>query len=325
MTSETNIKTNENAETIVELRKIIKRYDDNIAVDSLSLDVKRGEILGLLGPNGAGKSTTINITTGLTSADSGEVILFGQSLKGQANAVKKRMGVVPQNIVLYDMLTARENLNCFGRLYGIKGTELKENVEYALEMVGLLDVGKKPPKKFSGGMKRRLNIACAIVHRPELLIMDEPTVGIDPQSRNHILNFVQQYAKDNRTVIYTSHYMEEVERLCDRVIIMDEGRIIANGTVEELTRTILFEENVLLDIKNPSPTLLEQVKAVNGVINCELSGRRLKIASRPNSGNIARILEVAASYEILGVVSQKPNLEDVFLSLTGKKLRDEEK
>lgn len=308
---------------VAQLDNIIKRFGTQVALDHLSITVEKGEVFGLLGPNGAGKTTCIRILSGLSDSNSGTVKLFGEHMNGNANSIKRRLGIVPQELAIYDMLTAAENVEYFGRLYGLKGDQLKERVKYTLNIVGLSDVGKKLPKKFSGGMKRRLNIACSIVHKPELLIMDEPTVGIDPQSRNHILSFVHEYAKHGATIIYTSHYMEEVERLCSRVAIMDEGRVIAQGTVEELTRTLLFEEQLSLEVQNPSPAFIEQIKAVQGVRTCELTGRRLDITSERDSANVARILELATPYEIISIMSERPTLEDVFLTLTGKKLRDE--
>ncbi|HKM32645.1 MAG TPA: ABC transporter ATP-binding protein [Oscillospiraceae bacterium] len=308
---------------VAQLDNIIKRFGTQVALDHLSITVEKGEVFGLLGPNGAGKTTCIRILSGLSDSNSGTVKLFGERMNGNANSIKRRLGIVPQELAIYDMLTAAENIEYFGRLYGLKGDQLKERVKYTLNIVGLSDVGKKLPKKFSGGMKRRLNIACSIVHKPELLIMDEPTVGIDPQSRNHILSFVHEYAKHGATIIYTSHYMEEVERLCSRVAIMDEGRVIAQGTVEELTRTLLFEEQLSLEVQNPSPAFIEQIKAVQGVRTCELTGRRLDITSERDSANVARILELATPYEIISIMSERPTLEDVFLTLTGKKLRDE--
>ncbi len=308
---------------VAQLDNIIKRFGTQVALDHLSITVEKGEVFGLLGPNGAGKTTCIRILSGLSDSNSGTVKLFGERMNGNANSIKRRLGIVPQELAIYDMLTAAENVEYFGRLYGLKGDQLKERVKYTLNIVGLSDVGKKLPKKFSGGMKRRLNIACSIVHKPELLIMDEPTVGIDPQSRNHILSFVHEYAEHGATIIYTSHYMEEVERLCSRVAIMDEGRVIAQGTVEELTRTLLFEEQLSLEVQNPSPAFIEQIKAVQGVRTCELTGRRLDITSERDSANVARILELATPYEIISIMSERPTLEDVFLTLTGKKLRDE--
>jgi len=306
----------------VTMKGVIKRYRTHTALDHLDVTVNKGESLGLLGPNGAGKTTAIRVLTGLTSADAGEIKLFGKEMKGQASDIKRKIGVVPQDLALYETLTARDNLEYFGKLYGIRGNELKKRVDGVLEVLGLTDVAKKQPKKFSGGMKRRLNIGCAIIHNPELLILDEPTVGIDPQSRNHILDFVSEVNKQGMTVIYTSHYMEEVERLCSRICIMDAGRVIAGGSVEELTRSVIFEESVTVEVKDPAPSLTENIKKVQGVNHCEVAGRNFTVTSASGSQNLARILEVAAPYVILGVSAKRATLEDAFLALTGKKLRD---
>jgi len=307
---------------VASMEGVVKRYRAHTALDHLDLRVERGEILGLLGPNGAGKTTAMRVLTGLTAADAGDIALFGRRLRGQALDVKRRVGLVPQDLALYETLSARDNLRYFGKLYGVAGTALKIRTDEVLEVLGLTEVAKKAPKKFSGGMKRRLNIGCAIMHRPELLILDEPTVGIDPQSRSHILSFVEEMNRQGTTILYTSHYMEEVERVCSRVLIMDAGRVIAQGSVEELTRAVLFEETVTLEVREPSPMLTESVRSVQGVIRCEASGRRLTITSTAGAQNLARILECAAPYVILGVEAARPTLEDAFLALTGKKLRD---
>jgi len=307
---------------IVSMTGIVKRYNAHTALDNLDLTVNEGEALGLLGPNGAGKTTAIRVLTGLTTADSGEVKLFGSEMRGTAAAIKKKIGLVPQDLALYETLSARDNLNYFGRLYGVTGATLKDRVAEALDVLGLSDVAGKAPKKFSGGMKRRLNIGCAIIHKPELLILDEPTVGIDPQSRNHILDFVELMNKQGTTVLYTSHYMEEVERVCSRVLIMDAGRVIAGGSVEELTRSTLIEETVSVEVRDPAPSLKESISKVQGVLRCEGEGRTLLVTSKADSQNLARILECATPYVILGVEAHRPTLEDAFLTLTGKKLRD---
>ncbi|MCL1903774.1 MAG: ABC transporter ATP-binding protein [Oscillospiraceae bacterium] len=307
---------------IVTMTDVVKRYKNQTALDHLNLTVKQGEVIGLLGPNGAGKSTSIRVLTGLTNADAGKVTLFGADKLG--NDAKRRIGTVPQDLALYETLSARDNIEYFGKLYGVHGSMLKSRVDETLEILGLSDVANKAPKKFSGGMKRRLNIGCAIIHKPELLILDEPTVGIDPQSRNHILDFVTNINKQGTTVLYTSHYMEEVERVCSRVCIMDEGRVIADGGVAELTRSVIFEETVTLEVKEPAPSLPESIKKVQGVLHCDVQNRIVTVTSTAASGNIARILEIAAPYVILGVSAKKATLEDAFLALTGKKLRDGE-
>jgi ABC-2 type transport system ATP-binding protein len=313
------VKQNRRIIMIVTMKEIVKRFRGHTALDHLNLTVKQGEVLGLLGPNGAGKTTAIRVLTGLTGADAGEVKLFGEKI---SRDIRRKIGLVPQDLALYETLPARDNLEYFGKLYGVSGSVLKSRVDETLEILGLSDVAKKAPKKFSGGMKRRLNIGCAMVHKPELLILDEPTVGIDPQSRNHILDFVSEVNKQGTTVLYTSHYMEEVERVCTRVCIMDTGRVIADGDVEELTRSVIFEEKITLEVKEPAPSLPEQIKKVQGVTSCEIQNRSITVTSTANSGNIARILEIAAPFTILGVSAKKPTLEDAFLALTGKKLRD---
>jgi len=307
---------------IASMTNIVKRYGAHTALDHMNLSIAKGETLGLLGPNGAGKSTAIRVLTGLTDIDAGEAQLFGKKMKGSAAELKRRIGVVPQDLALYETLSAADNLAYFGRLYGVKGAALKNRVAEVLDILGLSDVAKKAPKKFSGGMKRRLNIGCAVMHKPELLILDEPTVGIDPQSRNHILDFIEQMAREGTTVIYTSHYMEEVARLCSRILIMDTGRVIAEGSVEEITQSVLFEETMTLDVKDPSPTLLDGIKNIQGVISCEAVGGRLTITSTAKAANMHRILELAMPYVILGITAHKPTLEDAFLALTGKNLRD---
>ena len=304
------------------MKNIVKRYGTNTALDHMSMTIAKGEVLGLLGPNGAGKSTAIRVLTGLTSADAGEAQLFGQRMRGNASNLKRRIGVVPQDLALYETLSAKDNLAYFGKLYGVTGPALKSRVAEVLEVLGLSDVAKKAPKKFSGGMKRRLNIGCAVMHKPELLILDEPTVGIDPQSRNHILDFIEEMAREGTTVLYTSHYMEEVARLCSRIMIMDAGRVIAEGSVEEITQSVLFEETMTLEVKDPAPALLVAIKDIQGVTGCEAESQRITITSTAGAANMHRILEVSMPYVILGVTAHRPTLEDAFLALTGKNLRD---
>lgn len=307
---------------VAAMTDIVKRYGSLTALDHFSLSVRKGEVLGLLGPNGAGKSTAIRVLCRLTDADSGAVEMFGMPMKGQCIPQKKRIGLVPQDLAIYETLSARENLLYFGRLYGLAGAELKSRADSVLELLGLTEVGRKSPKKYSGGMKRRLNIGCAIMHRPELLVLDEPTVGVDPQSRNHILDFVGSMAAAGATIIYTSHYMEEVERVSTRVAIMDAGRVIADGTSEELTRSLLFEEKITVEISSPSPGLLEKLRAVQGVSRADFEGRRLTVVSTADALNVTRILELCMPQGILSVQSHVPTLEDAFLALTGKNLRD---
>lgn len=309
---------------IVEIKNLVKRYKDNLAVDNVNIMIKEGEIFGLLGPNGAGKTTTINALIGLTRADSGEIKIFGKSMEKSESEIKKNIGVVPQEISIFEDLTAYENLTFFGKLYGLKDGLLKKGVEEALNFTGLWDKRNEFPEKFSGGMKRRLNIACAIVHQPKLIIMDEPTVGIDTQSRNHILQSVKELNKAGSTIIYTSHYMEEVEELCSYITIMDQGRIIANGTKDELKSLIEFEEKVVIDLSSVNFTIVDNIKKVQGVKDCIVNGRELVVVSQKNSKNLSRIIEIITDTdsEILSINVERPTLEGVFLTLTGRSLRD---
>jgi ABC-2 type transport system ATP-binding protein len=309
---------------LVEIKNLVKRYNDKIAVDNVSFSIKPGDILGLLGPNGAGKTTVINALMGLTKIDGGEITIFGKNLKSNERELKKDMGLVPQDIAIFYDLTAHENVSFFGKLYGLKGKILKERVEEALNFTGLWDKRNELPKKLSGGMKRRLNIACAIVHHPKLIILDEPTVGIDPQSRNHILESIKQLNEMGSTVIYTSHYMEEIETICSNIIIIDNGKVMAMGTKEELKELISFEEKIVIDLDNVNYTIVENIKNISGVTDCLLDKNILTVTSQKNSKNLNRIIDAITSGngEILSLNVEKPNLEDVFLTLTGRKLRD---
>lgn len=227
---------------IIRLENVIKRYGQKTVVNSISIVINAGEIFGLLGPNGAGKSTTINMICGLTTLTDGKITVFGHDNCRELNKIKPRLGLVPQELAMHNDLKAWENLDLFGGLYGLKGDKLKKSIDRALDFTGLTEYRNKFPKSFSGGMKRRLNIACSIIHEPEFLIFDEPTVGIDPQSRNHILDSIRTLNKNGATVIYTSHYMEEVESLCTRIGIMDNGNLIAVGTKAELCRLISSDD-----------------------------------------------------------------------------------
>jgi len=308
------------------MNNLVKRYNDTTALDHLNLNVYEGEILGLLGPNGAGKTTAIRALCGLINADSGEITVFGQRQNIKNLSVRRNIGLVTQEITVFKELSAEANLRYFGGLYGLKGAELTANVKEVLEFVGLSEHAKKKPGTFSGGMQRRLNIACALVHKPKLVIMDEPTVGIDPQSRNHILESVKRIAQKGTTVIYTSHYMEEVQTISDRIAIMDSGRVIVEGTLEKLVSLIQHEHAVYLTAVMPTKALEEDLKAIAGVKSVIQNGAEYKIISGANSGNVNRIMEVAVRHGGVSSFSEgKANLEDVFLTLTGKKLRDDGK
>ena len=308
---------------LVEVKNLVKRYKDVLAVDNVSLSIEDGEIFGLLGPNGAGKTTTINAMIGLTRADSGEILIFGKNFQDHELEIKRNLGVVPQDIAIFEDLTAYENLCYFGKLYGLRGSLLKQRVEEALEFTGLLDKKKQYPKKFSNGMKRRLNIACALVHHPKLIIMDEPTVGIDPQSRNHIIQSIKKLNKIGSTIIYISHYMEEIEEICTRIVIMDQGRVIAKGTKEELKALMTSDERVVVELSSANYTLVDNIKKLSGVKDAYVNGNELTVISQKNSKNLNGIIDqVSESSEIISLNVEQPSLETVFLTLTGRSLRD---
>lgn len=310
---------------IAYMKNIVKRYGTQLALDNVDLDIGNGEILGLLGPNGAGKTTLIYSLAGLIGIDSGEIQLFDKTQKGHMIEIKRQIGLVTQEISIFDDLTARENLEFFGGIYGLKGKALKDRVDETLEFVGLSEYGKRLPTKFSGGMQRRLNIACALVHRPKFLIMDEPTVGIDPQSRNHILETVRRLNGQGTTILYTTHYIEEIQAISSRVVIMDQGHVIAQGTIDELVEKIQHEEKIKLEVAEPSEMLLEKLRNLVGVKQVAQIGRQIQIISRVGSGNLDRALSIAKDAGgVRSVSAEKPTLEDVFLTLTGKQLRDGE-
>ncbi|MBD8069373.1 ABC transporter ATP-binding protein [Bacillus sp. PS06] len=309
--------------TIVRMNNIVKRYGSQLVLDHVDLDIGEGEILGLLGPNGAGKTSLIHALAGIIGFDSGEISLFGKEQKTNLLEIKRQIGLVTQDITVFTDLSARENLAFFGGIYGLKGEELKKRIEETLEFVGLSEHAHKLPTKFSGGMQRRLNIACALVHRPKLLIMDEPTVGIDPQSRNHILETIRQLNKNGTTILYTTHYMEEVQNLASRVVIIDQGHVIANGTIDELVNRIQHEEKIKLEVADPSELLLEKLRKLEGVKQVIKSGKEIVIISQVGAANLDRALSIAKDFGgIHSVSAEKPTLEDVFLTLTGKRLRD---
>lgn len=309
---------------LVEVKDAIKRYGDKVSVDHLSLTIKEGEIFGLLGPNGAGKSTTINMMVGLLRMDQGDIRIDGLSVKERPLEVKRRIGLVPQDLALYESMPAADNVAFFGRLYGLRGRELKARVAEALAFVGLEDRAKELPKTFSGGMKRRLNIACAIMHHPKLIIMDEPTVGIDPQSRNHILESVRELNRMGSTVIYTSHYMEEVSAICDRVAIVDQGHVIACGTQEELRERVSGEEKIKMRATGIREEVLAELRMHPRITRVLHQEQELELYTPSSQNDLQDILYICAKHDavIHSVVCEQPTLETLFLNLTGRKLRD---
>jgi len=310
---------------IASMKNVVKTYGDVRALDHLNLEVAEGEVLGLLGPNGSGKTTAIHTLCGLIEVNSGAVNVFGMKQGMRNLKTRQQMGLVTQEVTVFKDLTAMENLRYFGGLYGLKGAELEANIKEVLEFVELTDRANKKPGTFSNGMQRRLNIACSLVHKPKFLIMDEPTVAIDPQSRNHILESVKKIATRGTTILYTSHYMEEVQEICSRIVVMDAGRAIASGTVDELIRQIQHEETVRITVLNATDVLIQELKAVAGVKSVVVNGNEYVVTSIVGSGNLNRILEIAGrNGGVADFHADKPNLENVFLTLTGKKLRDEE-
>lgn len=308
---------------IIEVKKITKNYQKVKAVNDMSFEIKEGEILGILGPNGAGKSTLISLILGIISADSGEIKYNGEKLNTRnMKEYKKRVGFVPQDLAYFPELSAKDNVTFWGRIYGIKGDELKTAVERALRFTGILDRQNDSPLKYSGGMKRRLNIACGIVHSPEILFLDEPTVGIDPQSRNHILNSIKELNELGTTIVYSSHYMEEVENISDRVMIMDHGHVVVSGTTEELIDNISKKQTLYLKIKNfcGNEILSENIQGVSTITK---EDDKYCFVIENNSVIVEVINKLTnMGADIVSVDMQKKNLEDVFFYYTGTSFRD---
>jgi len=307
----------------IELRKVFK---NKTAVDGVNLYLDPGESVGLLGPNGAGKSTTISMISTLIKPTSGDVKMNGQSVLKHPKIIRSELGVVPQEIALYPDLSALENLQFFGRIYGLKGKELNRAVQEVLELVDLTDRQKERIKTYSGGMKRRINIAAALMHQPKIIIMDEPTVGIDPQSRNYILETVRRLNTEKKmSVLYTSHYMEEVEQLCDRIYIMDHGKVIASGRKDELKSILSAEDMIVLQLEEPCEPFVDELKQDINIRKVDADGNKMIKLIVPKTVNLlGQIFQAAErhSARIVNLNVQKPSLEDVFLHLTGRKLRD---
>lgn len=310
--------------SFVQLKNIVKKYNDRISVDHLNLTVHEGEIFGLLGPNGAGKSTTIKMLSGLLKIDQGEMLVNGRSVAKDALEVKRNIGLVPQELAIYENLTARENVTFFAKLYGLRGKLLKDRVEESLSFVGLLDRASDKASSFSGGMKRRLNIACAIMHHPKLIIMDEPTVGIDPQSRNHILESVRELNRMGSTIIYTSHYMEEVSAISSRVGIMDHGHLIACGTQDELRSKVAQDNKIILQVTNLVNEAVKELREYPLIKNITVSEGSIELIVGATQSYLQDILFILAKHGVkIQTLSQlEPDLEALFLSLTGRTLRD---
>lgn len=311
-------------ENIITVKNLKKSFKENNVLKGINFDVKKGEILCFLGPNGAGKSTTINILSAALQSDNGEVLYKGERIGNHLKKYKKQLGVVPQDISLYEELSAERNVRFFASLYGLHGQKLTKAVDDALEFAGLADRRKDKVKTFSGGMKRRLNIACAIAHSPELVIMDEPTVGIDPQSRNHILSSIKKLRDNGITILYTTHYMEEVEEISTRIIIMDHGTIIAEGTNEKLKEEVQNEKRYVIEIEDGDGLNKDEFYHIEGVKSVKINENQIEIISLRGIENLDKIIALLSDNEIKirNISSETASLETVFLKLTGRKLRD---
>lgn len=312
------------SETVVKVENLVKRYKELIALDHFNLEIKQGEIFGLLGPNGSGKTTAINCILSLLQFDKGNIEVFGKKMTPDNYEAKRNIGVIMQNVAVFDELTVFENIDYFCGLY-IKDKALrKQYVQEAIEFTGLEGFTKFYPKKLSGGLLRRLNIACGIAHKPKLIILDEPTVAVDPQSRNKILEGIQELNKNGATIIYTSHYMEEVEQICTRIGIIDKGKNIALGTKEQLKKMIKNTETITIEILDIDSDTVAQMKNLPHVYDASFENGKLTVMCSGGKHNLIRILGVLSDKDIpFGrVYSQLPTLNDVFLEITGKQLRD---
>lgn len=309
----------------ISVKNVTKRFNDKLVLDNISFDIKEGDIFGLIGPNGAGKSTLINIMTGLLKANSGEVEIGGHSISKDPIRAKELIGLVPQELAIIEQLSAYDNLEYFGAFYGLGGKLLKTRINEALELTGLTDRRKEPVKKFSGGMKRRLNLAVAIMHRPRILIMDEPTVGVDPQSRNCIFEYVRNINRENgTTILYTSHYMEEVESLCNNIFILDLGQEIASGSKASIKSMAGINGKVKLQLDAVNEEIVLKIKGLKGVRDTFTDDGVITVFVDEGSFMLEELilLTTRENRKIKNINLEEASLEEVFLSLTGKKLRD---
>ena len=311
---------------VVKINELVKRYGDLIALDHFSLEIKEGEVFGLLGPNGSGKTTTINCLLSLLAYDKGDIEIFGKKMTPVSYDIKKEIGVIIQNVAVFEELTVYENIDYFCGLYITDKAKRKQCVEEAIKFVGLEDFRKFYPKKLSGGLLRRLNIACGIAHKPKLIILDEPTVAVDPQSRNRILEGIQELNRSGATVIYTSHFMEEVEQICTRIAIMDKGRKVAEGTKDELKRMIKNTETITIEILELTDDVRREISGLPHVYDVRFEDSKLVISCSGGKHNLTRVLDVLQKRELSfgRVYTELPTLNDVFLEITGKALRDKE-
>lgn len=309
---------------IIEITNLTKNYKNLKAIDDLSFDVKEGEILGLLGPNGSGKSTTINCLLSLLKFDTGSIKILGKEMTPEEYDIKSKIGVVFQEVAVFDELTVYENINYFCGLYINDNNTRKKYIEDAISLVGLDEFRKFYPKQLSGGLLRRLNIACGIAHKPSIIILDEPTVAVDPQSRNNILEGIKKLNQEGATILYTTHYMEEVEVLCDRIIILDKGKIIASGTNKELIDLVNIEEKVTVEVDNIKHNHLNDIQNFKNVAEVNFKDNILYIIYKKGKNNLKDLMDYMQDNKIKynKIFSELPTLNDVFLELTGKELRD---
>lgn len=309
---------------VVKIENLVKRYGDLVALDHFNLEIEEGEVFGLLGPNGSGKSTTINCLLSLLEYDKGTIEVFGKEMKSTSYDLKQDIGVVMQNVAVFEELTVYENIDYFCGLYVKDKAKRKQLVEEAIDFVELQDYRRFLPKKLSGGLLRRLNIACGIAHKPKLIILDEPTVAVDPQSRNKILEGIQSLNKQGATIIYTSHYMEEVEQICTRIAIMDKGKNVAIGTKDELKAMIDLGETISVEILELPEKTAEEIERLPHVMKVSYDNHLLKVKFSKGRHNLLRLLDLLKEQEVGfgGVHSELPTLNDVFLEITGKELRD---
>lgn len=309
---------------VIKVKNLVKRYDELIALDHFNVEINEGEIFGLLGPNGSGKTTAINCILSLLKYDKGTIEIYDKPMSPDAYDIKSKIGVIMQNVAVFDELNVFENIDYFCGMYIYDKKQRRELVEEAIEFVGLKDFRSFYPKKLSGGLLRRLNIACGIAHKPKLIILDEPTVAVDPQSRNNILEGIQRLNRDGATIVYTSHYMEEVEEICTRIAIMDKGKIIATGTNDQLKGMISSGERLTVELFKIENRILEEVRSLPNIVSAEYNGNLLVAKSSRGKNNLAALLDYLKSKNIAvgKIYSEPPTLNDVFLEITGKELRD---
>lgn len=311
-------------ENVVEVKNLTKEYKQMKAIDNLSFEVREGEIIGLLGPNGSGKTTTINCILSLLKFNKGEIKIFGKEMKPNAYDIKREIGVIFQEVAVFEELNVYDNIDYFCGLYIKDKIERKKCIEEAIQLVGLEEFIKFYPKQLSGGLLRRLNIACGIAHKPKLIFLDEPTVAVDPQSRNNILDGIKKLRDNGATIIYTTHYMEEVEILCDRIIIIDKGKIIASGTSDDLKKKAKIEEKISVEVLNLDTSYIQKLKEIKNVEDVIYDNNILLVIYKKGENNLVELMEYLKKEEIKynKIFSERPTLNDVFLELTGKELRD---